>query len=477
MGQLILRHGRGPAKRATLPSSSRRVQARAMRGATFVTALVLSSLAVGCAAPPEGPLEGQLGEARSASVSNVCADGPTVEGIDVSYYQDTVDWPAVKAAGIEFAIARINHGSFMDPEFDTNWAAIKEQGMIRGAYQYFDPGGDWSAQADTAIAKLGVLGDGDLPAVIDVESTDGLPAATIAERVGLWIDKVEAATGKKPIVYTGPYFWNDQVGNSAVASESPLWIAHYTSGCPLIPSAWSDWAFHQYTSSGSVSGVVGDVDRNVFNGTLEDLQALAAGPGVDVSYAAEFVSRTAPEQLEVGESAVVRIVMKNTGALDWDASTLLGTTEPRDRASAFAGPDWPSASRAAGVVGTVPPGETFAFELTIVAPLEPGTYVEHFGLVQEGVTWFADDGGPADGFLFFEVEVVPEGQGVGGAGAGGAGQGGQGEGASGAQAVAKAGCSCELAARPERSAAGLWLALGGLAALARRGRGRRAAPR
>src|SRR4051812_32614939 len=108
-----------------------------------------ASLLAICALAGCGGADSSDGPVGTAAEEIVVCPGPvTVLGIDVSYYQGTIDWGAVKASGREFAITRINDGNFMDPKFDENWAGIKAAGMIRGAYQFFRPGMDASAQAD-----------------------------------------------------------------------------------------------------------------------------------------------------------------------------------------------------------------------------------------------------------------------------------------------------------------------------------------
>ncbi len=228
---------------------------------------------VGCSAPSEEP----LGSARSPVV--VCAKGPTIEGIDVSSWQGTIDWGKVKASGKTFAIVRIGDGTYLDKQFFANWSGAKSVGLVRGAYQFFRPGQDVNAQASIVIDRVGKLEPGDLPVVVDVEATDGQSASTIVSKLHVWIDKVEAATGKKPIVYSGKYFWNDNVGSKAFADHA-LWIPAYGPKCPDLPSAWSDWKFFQYTDSGSVPGIAGNVDLDKFNGTLADLKAFAASSSI-----------------------------------------------------------------------------------------------------------------------------------------------------------------------------------------------------
>jgi len=211
--------------------------------------------------------------------ARVCAAGTTTLGIDVSYYQGTINWTSVKNSGISYAFIRVSDGTgFHDPKFAANWAGTKAAGVIRGPYQFFRANQDVNAQADLMINSI--INDyqlGDLPPVLDVEATNGMSAATIASRAKQWVARVKAAVGVEPIIYTGFYFWRDSVGNPSGFSSNPLWIAAYTSSCPTIPSTWSRWTFWQYTDSGKVSGISGNVDMNRFNGSLDDLIVFAGG--------------------------------------------------------------------------------------------------------------------------------------------------------------------------------------------------------
>jgi lysozyme len=375
-----------------------------IRLATVLVSVGLCSAFSGCGGggvrDPIGQIEDEV---------TVCAKGPTVEGIDVSYYQGTIDWAKVKASGRVFAIARISDGTYMDTKFDANWPAMKSVGLIRGAYQFFEPATDPIVQANIVISKVGKLADGDLPVTCDVEATGGQSAATIISHLHTWMDAVEKGTGKKPIIYTGKYFWQDNVANTKEFNDHILWIAAYGPTCPNLPdAAWSDWKFFQYTDKASVSGISGGVDGDKFNGTLEDLQKLAGG-GAD--YAAQFVSQSWPYAttsfpLVTNQALDAYIEMKNVGKKAWDSNTRLGTTVDRDRKSPFSGSSWLSETRLAQVEGTVPPGGTFKFKFKWHAPAMPGSFDEHFGLVQDGVTWFGDQGGPADGVIEAKIDVV-----------------------------------------------------------------------
>ncbi len=397
------------------------------------TARVLALLALGgcvaaaspgCVAEDESPDDDaeEIAEAQQPA----CDFGPSVKGLDVSYFQGSIDWATVAADGWKYAIARISHGtSFDDPEFGPNWSGIKAAGMIRGAYQYMDASQDIVASANKVVAAVGMLEDGDLPCVVDVEDPDStLSKAEYQSRIRTWIDIVEAGTGKTPIIYTGRYYWDDNVG-SGEFSDHPLWLAAYTNNqdCPSDPTTYgAEWTFWQWTSTGGVPGIPSaNVDKNFFRGTEEELIAMAGG-GTG-SYAATLKTVDGPTSVLAGEAFEVTVTYTNSGTAVWDGSTFLGTSEPRDRASDFADASWVNDHRVVAAGGEVAAGTHHAFTFTMVAPDAPGAYVEHFALVQEGATWFADAGGPADDAVRLTIQVLDPG-GSGSAGGGSSGEGG-----------------------------------------------------
>ena len=245
-------------------------------GLAALTPLAAAADPGALADPTDAPMGAGLGLQHDVHPEGdtVCAAGETLFGIDVSKWQGQIDWNAVKNDGVHYAIIRATHGiDIVDEWFDYNWEQTHALGIPVGVYQYFEPAQDPIAQADLMLAMMGELQPGDLPPVIDVESSTGSTPAQTAAAVGAWIDHVEEATGVKPIIYTGRYFWQDNVQSDDFV-DYPLWIAHYTTGCPNIPAPWPTWTFHQYSSSGSVAGVAGNVDTNTFNGGLKELQAL-----------------------------------------------------------------------------------------------------------------------------------------------------------------------------------------------------------
>jgi lysozyme len=205
-----------------------------------------------------------------------------IPGIDVSHFQAHVDWSAVAGTGVRFAFAKASEGiAVPDQYFLDNWNGTKAAGLLRGAYHFFHPNADPQAQATNFLKRLAaanggtpLLAVGDLPAALDIEVTDGASTAALLAGANAWLAAVQAATGKRPIVYTYPSFWKTTLGNPQILADYPLWIAHMSVPSPSVPGSWQKWAFWQFDKQ-LHPGVPSPVtDLNAFNGTVEELQNL-----------------------------------------------------------------------------------------------------------------------------------------------------------------------------------------------------------
>jgi lysozyme len=194
-----------------------------------------------------------------------------IRGIDVSSHQPRVDWARVKADGIGFVYIKATEGvGFVDPKFGAHWAGAKSVGLPRGAYHFARPdtgsGGtaatakkDANAEADAFLATAAPR-SGDLLPVLDLE-TAGLSPSLMVVWATAWLERVRARTGVRPVLYTYPGFWS-RMGNTRTLGSYPLWIASYGVSSPQVPAGWSRYTIWQYTSSGSVPGIAGNVDMN-----------------------------------------------------------------------------------------------------------------------------------------------------------------------------------------------------------------------
>jgi len=207
----------------------------------------------------------------------------TVPGIDVSYWNAGIDWPKVRATGQRFVVAKATEGDgYRDPTLDDNWFGAKSAGLLRGAYHFFRCNVDAKKQADNYIDYVRTLkDDGEFPPVLDLETHDNVKKDKIIPAVKIWLDRVGAAFGKKPIIYSGFYFLKDYLseaggGPPVWAKDYPLWLAQYpnqyTEGMqPSLPMGWFSWTIWQYSEKGRLNGINANVDLDLFNGTLEDL--------------------------------------------------------------------------------------------------------------------------------------------------------------------------------------------------------------
>jgi lysozyme len=211
----------------------------------------------------------------------------TVPGIDVSYWDSGIDWPKVRATGHRYVFVKATEGDFYaDPTFDDNWLGAKKAGLLRGAYHFFRCNVDPKKQATKFIDYVKTMNDnGELPPVLDLESNDGQTKDKVVARAKAWLDLVEAAFGRKPIIYSGQYFLQDYFteaggGPPSWAKDYPLWLAQYPNvyvegSKPYLPRGWYNWTFWQYSEKGKVNGINANVDLDLFNGSLEDLYKFA----------------------------------------------------------------------------------------------------------------------------------------------------------------------------------------------------------
>jgi lysozyme len=198
-----------------------------------------------------------------------------IHGIDVSRYQQTISWEAVRDMQVRdirlgFAFIKATEGnSNTDPYFKRNWRRSKNAGIVRGAYHFFIATKDGRVQAQNFISKVD-LESGDLPPVLDIEQAFGASPSQVRKEVRTWLDVVEKYYSVRPVIYTYIDFYEKYLKGSF--DEYPLWVAHYLQ--PHQPRISRDWTFWQHSEQGRVNGIVSRVDFDVFNGDSLTFKAL-----------------------------------------------------------------------------------------------------------------------------------------------------------------------------------------------------------
>ncbi|WEK36815.1 MAG: glycoside hydrolase family 25 protein [Candidatus Pseudobacter hemicellulosilyticus] len=191
----------------------------------------------------------------------------SVHGIDVSKYQELIDWESVQSMNVDnirlrFAFIKATEGNGNEDRcFKRNWKRAKEAGVARGAYHFFIATKSGKTQAENFISTV-ELQPGDMPPVLDVEQSYGVKGDKLRQRVREWLETVENYYGVKPILYTNVDFYKQVLKDEF--DDYPLWVAHYLQ--KERPRIHRSWHFWQYSEQGRVNGILHKTDFNVFNG-------------------------------------------------------------------------------------------------------------------------------------------------------------------------------------------------------------------
>lgn len=175
--------------------------------------------------------------------------------VDVSHHQGTIDWEAVKAAGVEGAIIRCGYGMDQADQDDRKWKRNADEctrlGIPFGAYLYSYADSTAKAQSEAQHA-LRLLAGYNLsyPVYYDLEEAGTESGAE--ERARVFCEAVKAA-GYMPGVYANKNWWDNYLTG---LTEYTRWVARYNSELGMTADMW------QYTSGGSVAGITGRVDLN-----------------------------------------------------------------------------------------------------------------------------------------------------------------------------------------------------------------------
>ena len=214
------------------------------------------------------------------------------KGLDVSHWNGQIDWIRVAGDGYSFIFGKATEGtSLIDPTYPINRAGTEGFGLRFGAYHFARPAGVTDAAATaSAIQQADHFVDvaqpqaGELPPVLDLETTGGLTSVRLQLWTRAWLDEVHARTGVEPLIYSSPSFWKTALANTAdfAAAGTRLWVAHWTKNtAPLVPAAnWGGlgWTFWQWTDCSTVPGFAHCSDGDRMNGPSPGSVAIAPYP-------------------------------------------------------------------------------------------------------------------------------------------------------------------------------------------------------
>ena len=201
--------------------------------------------------------------------------GYSIFGIDVSEYQENIDWKKLTdETSTSFVFIRATAGNNkLDKKFNFNWEQAHNYQLICGAYHYYRPDEN-SLEQVANFTKHVELKTGDLPPVVDIEKFSNIQSvSSLKTGVLRFLNAIESHYNVTPILYTYNHFYAQQIANDARFDKYPLWIARYNiSESPgSVAQSWKIW---QFTDNGNVPGIKTVVDINVFCCNKEQLKAL-----------------------------------------------------------------------------------------------------------------------------------------------------------------------------------------------------------
>src|SRR4051812_13705826 len=220
------------------------------------------------------------GRVAGAATPQLAAGAPAgmPRGVDVSSWQHTpkaatdINWPQVAASGQRFALVKATEGDYYtNPFLTSDLNAAHAAGLVVGAYHFARPSIPAITQADAFATSIRGMPYPHLPPVVDIESLygpteDNTGAPAMQAWLAPFLQRVAADTGTTPMIYVNPSYWSTNLGNSTAFGQYPLWEANYTNNAaPTAIPGWSTYSLWQYTSTGSVPGISGSVDQDVFN--------------------------------------------------------------------------------------------------------------------------------------------------------------------------------------------------------------------
>ena len=191
-------------------------------------------------------------------------------GIDVSAHQGTIDWTAVASDGVEYAMIRVGYRGYtegdtsLDELFYDNVAGALENGLQVGVYFFSQAITVQEAVEEAEIVLRAIEGlEVTYPVIFDWEDipqearTDGMDPVTLTDCAKAFCETIEAAGYRAGVYFNQAYGY--QHYNLLALDDYVFWLAQYDS----VPDFYYDFQMWQYTNTGEVAGITGDVDLNL----------------------------------------------------------------------------------------------------------------------------------------------------------------------------------------------------------------------
>lgn len=191
-------------------------------------------------------------------------EGYGVAGIDVSAHNGKIDFAKAGAAGVQFVFVKASEGAtFRDSLMRRNLAAAQKAGLKVGVYHFFRFDVDGVRQAHNLLGTVAGL-PMNLPLVIDVESHSNpyVPADKVTRKVHDMADEL-TSFGYPVIIYSNKKGFESHIRDEF--ADCGVWICSFSQ-----PTDNKGWTFWQYSHKGSIPGIDGDVDLDLWHSTADE---------------------------------------------------------------------------------------------------------------------------------------------------------------------------------------------------------------
>lgn len=196
---------------------------------------------------------------------------PQYQGVDVSDWQGYIDYSQVRASGIEVVYIKASQGSnIKDPYFDINYENAKANGLKVGFYHFLTATNTEEAQQEAQFFASVISGkQPDCKLVMDYETFGEVNIEESNNIAQVFLESVKRLTNKEVIVYSDLSNARDRFGSN-IADNYELWLAYYGDYNELtdVETSWAQWIGIQYTDSGRVAGISGNVDRDLYTESI-----------------------------------------------------------------------------------------------------------------------------------------------------------------------------------------------------------------
>jgi GH25 family lysozyme M1 (1,4-beta-N-acetylmuramidase) len=199
-----------------------------------------------------------------------------LKGCDISHYQGQANFDTLNAL-ISFVIIKASEGNgYTDPNFSRNQSESRRVGLLRGYYHFARPdlNNTPQAEAEWFLKVVGTPQAGEL-LILDFE----VNYADCVDWCKLFLDHLSSILGGyKPLIYLNLSLVNNNDWTSLINENYGLWLADYDNSINPIQTKWPVLASKQYSDSGSINGIAGKVDLDVFYGDASTFQSYGLKP-------------------------------------------------------------------------------------------------------------------------------------------------------------------------------------------------------